>query len=159
MPKVWSVTDVEWMGSVDDVLKRLAAASGPIPNLMVTNKVTPARRPPALAKADISDVVEARLSVRCRVSNPSTDTRSVVAFARPYYPGYRAYLNGVELPVEVLNGLQVGITLPPGAKGVLYLRFLPKSIVLGCGLAISGMCVAGGLIFGALLFGNRRTSP
>jgi hypothetical protein len=158
-PRVWSVTNVEWMGSLDDVLKRLAAANGPMPNLMVANKVAPARRSPVLAKAQISDVVEARLSVRCRVSNPSTNAPSVVAFARPYYPGYRAYLDDVEMPVEVLNGFQVGIVFPPGAKGVLSLRFLPESILFGCGLAVAGICVAGGFLVGPTLLGRRRTLP
>ena len=76
----------------------------------------------------------------------------------PYYPGYRAFLDGAELPVRLMNALQVAVLVPPGAKGQLHLVFLPKSLVLGCGVALAGVLLIVGVLL-APLFMRRSPSP
>ncbi|MGE0651934.1 MAG: hypothetical protein AB7P12_09315, partial [Alphaproteobacteria bacterium] len=46
-------------------------------------------------------------------------------FARAYWPGYRATLNGVEIPVRTHADFLVAIDLPAGAGGELVLSYQP----------------------------------
>lgn len=85
--------------------------------------------------AAIDAVQETRLSVRCHVKNASQEHDAVVAFSRAYYPGYRAYFNGVETPVEAIAGIQPGVRIAPNADGELLLVFRPKSMQWGLGIA------------------------
>lgn len=94
-----------------------------------------------LAKADIADVDEARLSVRCHVKNMSETNDALVAFSRAYYPGYRAYLNGVEVPVEAIAGLQLGARIAPNSDGELLLVFSPESVHWGIAIAAAASLI------------------
>jgi len=71
---------------------------------------------------------------------------SLIAFLRPYYPGYRAYLNGQELPVQHFEALFPMVELPPGARGLVILHYNPFS--LRAGLALAGASVVAMLIIG-----------
>jgi hypothetical protein len=158
-PRVWSSTDVEWMKSLGSVLDRLAESTQNLPNLLVADPGVAADAHPNLAKAEISEVRENRLSVRCKVSNPSDQSSSVVGFARAFYPGYRAFLNGDELPVKIMNGVQVAVILPPGARGELYLVFASKLLVLEWGLALGAILVISGCLIGPWRNRSRGLSP
>lgn len=60
-------------------------------------------------------------------------------FARLWWPGYRATLDGVPVPVEPYRGFLVSVNLPPGRGGALELRYVPAGIVPGLGLAGAGV--------------------
>jgi hypothetical protein len=134
-PRVWSSSEIEWVNSIDEMLDRLARSTGNPPNLLAADHDSKTGQVTEMAKADISEVRENRLSVRCKVSNAGTS--SLVAFARPYYPGYRAFLNGHELPVKVLNGIQVGVIIPPRSNGELHLVFASKLLIAAYSLALA----------------------
>lgn len=89
--------------------------------------------------ATVRAVRESRLSVCCQVRNTDENHDAVVAFSRAYYPGYRVYLNGVEMPVECLAGIQTGVRIAPNAAGELLLVFWPKSVAWGIGIALSAI--------------------
>jgi hypothetical protein len=158
VPRVRSVTDVEWVKDAEEMLDRLTRPASSLPNVLVAAQDPKIHMPPVLAKADISDVLENRLSVRCTVFNPSAVCHSLVAFSRAWYPGYRAFLDGDELPVRLLNALQVAVMIPPGARGRLHLAFMPTSLVLGCGFALGGLLVAVGFLVGPLAVRRSRAA-
>ena len=111
---------------------------------------------PSLSVATIRDVAETRLSVRCQVENPDPRRCALIAFSRAYYPGYRAYLNGAEVPVETLNVLQPAVRMAPGSKGELLLVFAPKSVGLGIIMAATSLLAAGAFLTTSTLFGPAR---
>jgi len=53
------------------------------------------------------------------------------------YPGWRAWVDGKEMPVEVVDGLFRGVTLPPGPHDIVF-RFQPLPVYLGIILAAIG---------------------
>jgi hypothetical protein len=153
-PRVWSSADGEYVSNADEVLDRLAQSPRNLPNLLAAD---PGARPglmPDMARADVSAVCEKRLSVRCAVCNPSDRSPALVALSRAYFPGYRAFLNGVELPVKVLNGFQPAVLLPPGTRGELCLVFASKLFVVACGLAAAGVLLIAGFLIGSWLTGR-----
>ena len=74
-----------------------------------------------------------------------------IAFARLFYPGFRASLDGAELPVRPVSDLLVGVDIPPQASGTFRLVFRP---------AFFGACVLdallGLLIWGVFAIRERR---
>jgi hypothetical protein len=48
----------------------------------------------------------------------------------PWYPGWRAWIDGVSSDVEVVDGALVGVLLPPG-RHVVELRYIPAGLELG----------------------------
>ena len=154
------------MNSAENIWDRLAESSHNLPNLFVVDQNWKPGDWSGATEADISEVFENRLSVRCKVSNPSGRLPSVVAFARQYYPGYRAFLNGNELPVKAMNVFQAAVIVPPRGTGELRLVFAPKSLIITCGFALSGVLVIAGFLIGPLVMGRSvarrardKTSP
>ncbi len=70
-------------------------------------------------------------------------TPVVLSFRRPFYRGYRASLDGRALAVSSQDGLMPTVTLPPGSRGRLTLRYLPRAVVWGGLLAVGGLAAAG----------------
>ncbi len=62
-----------------------------------------------------------------------------LVFARLWWPGYRATLNGVPVPVEAFRGFLVSLRLPPGVAGTLELRYVPAGFHGGVALAAVGI--------------------
>jgi hypothetical protein len=82
----------------------------------------------------------------------STGADALLTFAIPRYPGWRAYVDGVEVgTVDVYAGL-IGVPIRAGENQQVQLRFLPDSLLLG-GL-ISGLTLLG--VIGLTLFTIRR---
>jgi hypothetical protein len=59
----------------------------------------------------------------------------LVVFARAWYPGYNARLNGQSLPVLRHLGIFPEVRLPPGANGVLELEYWPAGFTMGLWMA------------------------
>jgi hypothetical protein len=84
------------------------------------------------------------------VVNHSQRRRRII-LRRQWYPGYRAWLDGREVPVRAVGGITVGVMIPANKSGLLVVRFAPRSLELG--LILLGVGVVG------LLYGIRRTRP
>lgn len=64
---------------------------------------------------------------------------AVIAFMRPYFPGYRATFNGHAIPVENYVGVIPSVRLPAGAHGALELTYSPDSLRVGASVALAGL--------------------
>jgi hypothetical protein len=69
----------------------------------------------------ISDLTE-----QVEVTNSTPETGEV-SFARMYWPGYTATLDGKPLEVRSLNGVLVSVAVPPRTSGTLQLSYWPPS--------------------------------
>jgi hypothetical protein len=67
------------------------------------------------------------------IINASDDT--FVNFSQNYYPEWRAYINGSEVPIYKVNNLIPGVFVP-GGESVLEFRFVPTSLYIGGGITI-----------------------
>jgi uncharacterized membrane protein YfhO len=62
---------------------------------------------------------------------------ALLTFSRPFFPGYRATLNGKEAKVSSYRGLMPLVELPGGSQGHLILSYRPWWLVWGGALSIS----------------------
>jgi hypothetical protein len=92
-------------------------------------------------------IVEELDRVACRVHlKASGKGKGFLVSSETAYPGWRAQVNGVEKPVQLVNQAFRGIVLADGEEDV-QINYAPTSFRLGCFLSL---CICG-LWFGAIL--------
>ncbi len=62
--------------------------------------------------------------------------------AETWDPGWRATVNGEPAPVEPVDGVLMGVSVPPG-PGALALTYRPQGIVWGTALTLLGFAACG----------------
>lgn len=71
------------------------------------------------------------------ISNPGTDNQ--ILFARAWYPGMSAELNGEKILLTPYRDLLPLLRLPQGTQGKLLLKYWPKGLTSGLILALCGL--------------------
>jgi hypothetical protein len=125
------------------------------------------------AQPHISELRERRTSVSLKLtpaaaSEPQLDAAAdigllaesapalpvAIVFARPFYPGYIARLNGIEYPVRAYAHALPLVELPAGAQGTVEFSYEPGSLRYGVPIALlTALLLA---IGGAGCAGGRR---
>lgn len=63
-------------------------------------------------------------------ANVESDGATFVNFSQNYYPGWKAYVDGKETPIYLVNGLIQGIEVPEG-KHIIEFKFNSPVMILG----------------------------
>jgi hypothetical protein len=87
------------------------------------------------AQASVTAREEQAYRVQYRCASPS-----LLKLAETWFPGWHATLNGVELPIHVVDHALIGVVVPPGS-GEIEFRFRPTWFAAGT--AISLLTLAG----------------
>ncbi|MDE1671236.1 MULTISPECIES: hypothetical protein [Nocardia] len=101
-----------------------------------------------------TSVAESDTASRVRVSSPDGGR---IVFARLGWPGYRATLDGREIPSTLVSKTFVAVDLPPGSAGELVLSWQPPGWRIGVAAALLGL-LGIGLLEWAYLRGRRRAA-
>lgn len=88
--------------------------------------------------SDAPVVAEGRAVVDVRADAPGG---GFLVLSDPYYPGWRAFVNGVETPILRANYLFRAVALPPGSHEVRF-TFVPSSLHRGAVLSVAGLTIA-----------------
>ncbi len=112
LPNEWKLVHTEAEGDVYERVTSIAAVR-------------------ALANARVQIIENSRQKVIADVSPNDPGRPVLIAFSRPYFPGYHAKWNGVEIPVSSLQGLAPTVELPAGQRGRLELIYRPRAVVRG----------------------------
>ncbi len=91
-----------------------------------------------LGDAELALIGEGRHRVELDVG--ARDSPVVVSFARQWFPGYRAYVDGKPVDVWRLDAMMPAVRLPAGERCRVLLVYRPWSWILGltlCGLALA----------------------
>jgi hypothetical protein len=62
-----------------------------------------------------------------------------------YFPGWRAYLDGVEIPIYRANYLFRGVVVPAGQHTLVY-AYRPTSVLVGAAISLLALAIAAGLL-------------
>lgn len=66
---------------------------------------------------------------------------SFLVTSEPAYPGWRAYMDGSDVPIRMTNGAFRGLPLPPGLHRVV-MRFEPAVLPWSAALSVAGMVLS-----------------
>jgi hypothetical protein len=91
--------------------------------------------------ANITDIASARNCVSVSVDVPAGQHAALIAFSRPFFPGYRAQINESDLAVFSERNLTPLIEVPPGTKGRLTLTYRPGWLIYGGAIAIASAAI------------------
>jgi hypothetical protein len=91
--------------------------------------------------AKITDIVARRNWVSASVAAPDGDRPALIAFSRPFFPGYRARIDGRDLAVSSMRNLIPLVEVPPGTHGRLTLYYRPDWLVYGSAIAITSAAI------------------
>jgi hypothetical protein len=149
-PRIRSVGLVKFVGSNSNVLDLLVNRSQKTVPLLLNDPIK-AGKEFRFATTQVQPVKESRLQAIADVKSLSQNTESLIVFSKPWYPGYRATLNGKKVPVKVLNLILPAVELPPGAEGRLVLEYLPNSLIIGSIISIATITVTL-LVIGSVTF-------
>ncbi len=133
----WRLAHEETEGRV---YERLGAPIGPLHAIDLPNE----KSPPPVTIQLLSD---ARQRIVAEVAVDAGEGSAVLVFARPFFDGYEATLDGEEIAVESYRGLAPLIRLPAAAHGRLTLVYRPWWLIAGgalAGLSLLAMLVAVG---------------
>jgi hypothetical protein len=119
--------------------RRLLAKLNPSSSALVQTPHPPIEQDPS-ASAKIELAGEQGYRIRYRAASPS-----LLRVAAPYFPGWRATLNGASLDVLRVDHAFLGVVAPAG-EGELALRFEPRRFQSGVWLSLLGLLVAAGLL-------------
>jgi uncharacterized membrane protein YfhO len=73
-----------------------------------------------------------------------SETGGTLVLARLFYPGWRARIDGVEVPIVRVNGALMGVLVPPGAHWV-EVGYRPASVANGLAISVAGLVALGAL--------------
>ena len=105
--------------------------------------------------ATTSNIDEKRNRVDADINVPAGDRAALVVFSRPWFRGYRAWIDSRELGVESVDGLIPAVKVPAGTVGHIKLEYRPTWLRFGMAAAIVSMVI---LFIGILLGARRRTA-
>ena len=91
--------------------------------------------------AKITNIVTGRNWVSASVAAPDGDGPALIAFSRPFFPGYRARIDGRNLPAFSERNLIPLVEVPPGMRGRLTLYYRPNWLIYGSALAVASAAV------------------
>lgn len=70
---------------------------------------------------------------------------ALLVLADVWFPGWRAFVDGAEVPVLRTNYVTRGVVLPPGRHRVEF-RYEPRSYTLGAALSLASLALTAGLL-------------
>lgn len=85
-------------------------------------------------------------------ANISLDKSGFLNFGQNYFPGWKAFIDGKETEVHVVNGLIQGVFVPEGEHSVKF-EYIPKQFYLGAGISATTILIIALIIF--LKKGNK----
>lgn len=94
------------------------------------------------ATAAVKLIEDSRNRVILDVEVAAGNQPALLTFARPYFRGYRASIDGHELPVRAHRGVMPAVEIPGGTSGRLVLKYRPRWLIAGGAVALicAGVC-------------------
>jgi hypothetical protein len=128
--RVRSVTRAEACSDRAEVQARLQRKhAGPVPLILLDKGINGNPRNVSFAPARLTAFEETRNAAAVEVASP--DGEALIVFSRLWYPGYRAFLDGKQVPVELADLMLPAVRIPAGTEGRLVLEYRPRTLILG----------------------------
>ena len=133
-PRLYLVDDYELREGQAGALRRVLEEDFPLGESVVLEA-----EPPAVIERGARGQVLGRWETLNRVSARVTASAPMLAvLSDRWYPGWRATVNDVEVPVLRANGVFRAVPVLPGVSDVEF-RFLPASLLIGAAISLAGL--------------------
>ncbi len=136
LPRAWFVQNTVVSQTPEESLQMLSDISfDPATTAIVESPI------PGLAAPDSAKVEQTKAEMHELAYRYSTPTDALLVLSEIYYPaGWKAFVNGVELPIIPVNHVLRGVVVPAGAHD-LELIMAPDSYKTGIRLSLAGILI------------------
>lgn len=132
--RLYLVNEYEVREDQAAALRRVLESDFPLGDRVVLERDLPVEFDPEASGRIISRTEKLnRLSAKITVSGTM-----LAVLSDRWYPGWRAWVNGVEVPVLRANGVFRAVPVPGGVSDLEF-RFAPASFVLGAVISLAGL--------------------
>jgi hypothetical protein len=105
--------------------------------------------------AEVDRIVDSRNAVSASIATPADGKSALLIFSRPYFRGYKAWVDNHALPVQSFRNLIPTVEVPPGTRGRLYLAYRPDWLIYGGTIALISAAIWIGSAILALCLSRR----
>jgi len=140
MPRAYIVYAAETMPD-DAAVERLLKSDLDMRSKAVTASEVPLPEETEFGAEPAEITQETSTAINIRVEAMSD---GLLVLSDQYYPGWRAYLDGAEVPLLRTNLVARGVIVPKGDH-IVEFRFEPKSVRVGAGLSLLSLLLIIGL--------------
>jgi hypothetical protein len=135
LPRAFVMTRTEPVSSWQEAQARLADGHDPAQSALVEN--TPARQPldgpPGWQPATLREHTPNHVTVDATATQPA-----LLVLGEVWYPGWQAAVDGIQQPIQRVNGIQRGVYLDPGDHTVVW-RYRPASLRWGAAITLAAL--------------------
>jgi hypothetical protein len=131
------------------ILRRRVAAH---PVIVVEPDAKQPRLATYCATARLTDVDRKRHHSTAMVDTTSCTTESLIVFPRPWFPGFRARIDGAAVPLLVADLIMPAVRVPARTKGEVRIEYRPRAVSAGAPIAAAG---AAALLAAAMVSARR----
>ncbi|MCB5257591.1 MAG: YfhO family protein, partial [Candidatus Cloacimonetes bacterium] len=151
LPRAWFVDSVQKVAPADSILPLLRKETfNPRHLAYIETDIKDVQAP------DSSKVVQTVNELHNLAYDVYTDKPSFLVLSEVYYPaGWKAKLDGKEIPIYPTNYVLRGVQIPAG-QHKLELVFAPKSYTLSIRMSLIGLLVSLLTLIGGLIWNCRR---
>jgi hypothetical protein len=136
LPRAWFVQDTILSHSEEETLAMMANLEfDPATRAIVEYEI------PGISAPDSAHVVQTEAGMHRLAYDYYTDTDALLVLSEIYYPaGWKAFVDGKELPIHPVNHILRGVKVPAGAHS-LELIMAPQSYALSTRLSLAGILI------------------
>jgi hypothetical protein len=154
-PRAFVVSEPIWVPDASAAQARLLAGPFDPRRQVVLEADPPADAGPARPPAELAAAVVANGGWRTVTVDAASPSGGYLVLTDPFYPGWRAFVDGQEVPILRADYLFRAVEVPPGEHRVWFV-FDPPSLRLGVMLSQAGLALGLSMLVFALL--GRRFS-
>jgi uncharacterized membrane protein YfhO len=140
MPRVWLVSEVV-NAKAEEVLQAIQSSRLPDGRIFNPSQIALVEEPFTFKAKEWDERATAKLvhlsNTRMEIQTNSK-TPSFLVLSDVYYPGWKAFVNGVETHLFRTNYVLRGIMIPAGSH-VIHLEFKPRSFYYGAGISAGSL--------------------
>jgi len=147
LPEVYFAPSTRGFATFDEASRWITTRTEPRMPVVVVGDA-----PQPCVGANVGSTKRERHRSTADVDTTRCTADALLVFARPWFPGFRAELNGRALAVETADLMMPAVRIPPGSRGRVVLRYAPRALTAGFSIAAAGVIIA------MMLWFPRRTN-
>jgi len=169
----WFVKDIKWVNNADEEMAALNAASitdptKVIPNAFVAKQTAVIRKSFQSAIENAPATIDSTASIRLNKYGldeisfiyTAAQDGGVAVFSDIYYPlGWKAFIDGKEVPIVKANYVLRALRLPKGTNKIISFQFNPETFAFGNKFALLGSALFYLLLAACVYFIFKKETP
>jgi hypothetical protein len=151
----WFVSDVKVVENADEEIEELGKID-PAKTVLVDKRYDKLLNGYQFKKDSMADIELTDYSPNRLEYKYSTSTTQIGVFSEIYYSkGWKAYINGEEVPYFRVNYILRGMVIEPG-EGTIVFEFKPAPYTAGASIALAGSIILVLIVIGGIFYAIKK---